>query len=69
MVRLGASNSAGMQLCSARQLAFATPDEFTNNAARGLDRGNGRVHLPPGITPDALGPLDTGWQLEQRRDL
>lgn len=69
VVRLGASNSAGLQLRSARGPAFAPADEFINNAAGRLGQSNGRFHLRHGIARDAVGALDAGWQLEQQRDL
>src|SRR5690242_16387473 len=69
VVRLGASNSAGLQLRSARGPAFAPTDEFINNAACRLGTSNGRFHLRHGIANDAVGALDVGWQLEQQRDL
>lgn len=69
IVRPGASNSAGLQLRSARGHAFAAAAKFVSNAARGLGEGNGGCDLRFWITRDSLGALDAGRQLEQRRDL
>ena len=68
VVRFVASNSAGLQLRSAREPAFAPAYESIHNTARGLDRRNGRLDMRLGIVRDAVGALDTGYQLEQRRN-